>query len=311
MRLNSASIRSFSPVLFFLVMPPHRGNRKTIADLLCQFPGCGRAFKTAFGLTRHVHAYHDNPTHDNANVGASLHPPIDAPATDIARDSPMPDWEPLARAASPSEASQSDVASQNSPGWRRIHHPFLTARPCDEDGVYLPEGAKPRPQCELAPDEWDPYETEVQFRLADFAFRKAQISGSNIDELMEIWALDKLKSDELAPFANADHLYETIDATTLGDAPWKCLVTDPVSTAASAPEWARRSYEIWYRDPEVVVKNLLDNPDFDGLFDYSAYVSGETLMPSLDPIKRRVSAHVSASPLASLCLHPSLCIPAP
>ncbi|KAF7292216.1 C2H2-type domain-containing protein [Mycena indigotica] len=251
---------------------PRRGNRKTIPDLPCQFPGCGRTFKTASGLTRHVRAYHDNPT----EIAGPSTMPFDNPSPSNGsssqpsplRDSPMPAWEPH------SSTPPASVAEGNGPEnhWRRIYHPFLTGRPCDENGVYLPAGEPPQPRHDLALDEWDPYEDLVQFRLADFAFRKAQISGSNIDELLEIWALDKLKSDEPAPFANADHLYETIDATTLGDAPWKCLVTDPVSTAADAPEWARRSYEIWYRDPKVVVKNLLDNPDFNGLFDYAPYI---------------------------------------
>jgi hypothetical protein len=28
-------------------------------------------------------------------------------------------------------------------------------------------------------------------------------------------------------------------------------------------------FDVWYRDPRTIVKNLLSNPDFDGEFDYS------------------------------------------
>ncbi|KAF7290239.1 C2H2-type domain-containing protein [Mycena indigotica] len=131
-------------------MLPHRGNCKTIADLPCQFPGCGRVFKTASGITRHVRAYHDNPT----NAGPSGQLATDGPAhwQGVERDSPMPDWEPLAHASSPLQledlrpdiAPEASAPAANSTGWRRIHHPFLTARPCDEEGVDLPEGAKPQ-----------------------------------------------------------------------------------------------------------------------------------------------------------------------
>ncbi|KAJ7868968.1 hypothetical protein B0H14DRAFT_3132512 [Mycena olivaceomarginata] len=31
-------------------------------------------------------------------------------------------------------------------------------------------------------------------------------------------------------------------------------------------------YEIWYRDPDVVIRNMLGNPDFDGEFDTTPYV---------------------------------------
>lgn len=31
-------------------------------------------------------------------------------------------------------------------------------------------------------------------------------------------------------------------------------------------------YEVWYRDPLVVTRNLLDNPNFASEFDYSPYV---------------------------------------
>ncbi|KAJ7848265.1 hypothetical protein B0H14DRAFT_3086156 [Mycena olivaceomarginata] len=111
-------------------------------------------------------------------------------------------------------------------------------------------------------DDWSPYEDSVQFNIADFLFHRVQIG----------WALSLMKHGDLSPFENYQHLYETIDATKLGDAPWQCFQTEPLATGEDAPVWARQSYEIWYRDPEVVISNMLDNPDFDGAFDTAPYV---------------------------------------
>jgi hypothetical protein len=40
----------------------------------------------------------------------------------------------------------------------------------------------------------------------------------------------------------------------------------------SAASWKKQEYEVWYRDPDTVLTNLLSNPDFDGQFDYQPYV---------------------------------------
>ncbi|KAJ7818062.1 hypothetical protein B0H14DRAFT_2601559 [Mycena olivaceomarginata] len=84
------------------------------------------------------------------------------------------------------------------------------------------------------------------------------MSTKNIDYLLEHTVIS--------------HLYETIDATKLSDAPWQCFQTELLATGEDVPVWARQSYEIWYRDPEVVISNMLDNPDFDGAFDTAPYV---------------------------------------
>ncbi|KAJ7881633.1 hypothetical protein B0H13DRAFT_1891295 [Mycena leptocephala] len=41
-----------------------------------------------------------------------------------------------------------------------------------------------------------------------------------------------------------------------GDAPWKWFNTGG-ETAPDAPDWARQEYEIWYRDPDVKIRNML------------------------------------------------------
>src|SRR5229473_419952 len=39
--------------------------------------------------------------------------------------------------------------------------------------------------------------------------------------------------------------------------------------AGGVPPWMKATYDVWYRDPCVIVKNLLSNPDFKNEFDYS------------------------------------------
>jgi hypothetical protein len=46
----------------------------------------------------------------------------------------------------------------------------------------------------------------------------------------------------------------------------------PEDTDHTTPSWVQTSYEVWYRDPEIVVSNMLSNPDFDGQFDICPYV---------------------------------------
>jgi hypothetical protein len=114
----------------------------------------------------------------------------------------------------------------------------------------------------------------VQFEIADFVFRKDEMSAPNIDTLMSIWGLDMAQFDHDSPFHSHQDMYNMIDSTKLGDAPWKCLKVRPSEPADTpgAQQWKMSEYELWYRDPEIVLRNMLDNPDFDGEFDYSPYV---------------------------------------
>ncbi|KAJ6590829.1 hypothetical protein B0H10DRAFT_2167907 [Mycena sp. CBHHK59/15] len=143
--------------------------------------------------------------------------------------------------------------------------------PCDSNGVPLAPNTPPPPRSTAPDDDWSPFEDEVQFRTADFLFRRVEMSQGNIDYLLELWGLSLMKHGDLGPYDNYQQLYAAIDAVNVGDAPWKCLKTGG-DGRADAPDWARQEYEIWYRDPDAVIRNMLDNPDFDGEFDTAPYV---------------------------------------
>ena len=98
------------------------------------------------------------------------------------------------------------------------------------------------------------------------------MSAGNIDTLLDIWA-ESMEPGEEPPFVSHGDVYDTIDATRHGDAPWKCLaVYYSGEVNDNSPSWQKKEWELYYRDPGVVITHMLDNPDFDGLLDYAAYV---------------------------------------
>ncbi|KAJ6612468.1 hypothetical protein B0H10DRAFT_2052194 [Mycena sp. CBHHK59/15] len=213
------------------------------AQIRCPFPSCPTIVKTRRGLTYHVQSYHQNA--NAVGVGAHTHNFTSSPP-------------PL----SPRDGAYGDLTNAPSPPLSPPRMP-RRGRPCDETGAFLPDGAPPPPRTTAPNDDWSPYEDSVQFNVADFLFRKVQMSSKNIDYLLELWAMSVMKHDDLGPFQNYTHLYETIDATKQGDAPWHWR---------GCPCLGPPMYEVWYRDPDEIIANMLNNPDFDGAFDTTPYV---------------------------------------
>lgn len=99
------------------------------------------------------------------------------------------------------------------------------------------------------------------------------MSAGNINILLDLWALNMAKYDDLGPFSSYEHMYSAIDNIKHGDAPWKSFTTSYAGELhPNAPSWQLQDYEVWFRDPDRVIRNMLDNPDFDGHFDYAPYV---------------------------------------
>jgi hypothetical protein len=94
--------------------------------------------------------------------------------------------------------------------------------PCDADGNPLQPGTPP-PLRPLPNTPWEPYANSVQFKTADFLYRRTEMSAGNIDELLDIWAESMEIWNGDPPFSSHEDVYDTIDATRHGDAPWKCL----------------------------------------------------------------------------------------
>ena len=146
--------------------------------------------------------------------------------------------------------------------------------PCDEDGYDLPPNAPPPPFPERPQDDYGPYGSRADFELADFLYHKEQMSGNNIDKLMEIWAAQQRAQygddDPSPPFANARDLYNVIDATELGDVPWQAIsITYDGEIPDNPPNWMSTPYEVWFRDPLLVMESQIGNRDFGYELDYA------------------------------------------
>ena len=97
------------------------------------------------------------------------------------------------------------------------------------------------------------------------------MSAGNIDILLDLWAASLFKHDDQPPFASHQDLYDTIDATPLGDVPWDNFSVryNGIRPESEVLSWMDASFEVWYRNPRTLVQNMLSNPDFDNEFDYA------------------------------------------
>ncbi|KAE9387156.1 hypothetical protein BT96DRAFT_960446 [Gymnopus androsaceus JB14] len=230
----------------------------------CSFTGCIRTFKKNNHLTLHPLRNRSLSPEPLRNRSQSPEP------NSLSNAPPSPPTTPFSPPPSPLQSPQE----------KKVYHPHLTGEICNKDGLPLPPGSSPV-ENEPADNPWAPFDGEAEFRLADQLFRKVEMSQSNIDELMNIWFLHQQQlahaagSDEAegGPFDNHRDMYTTIDDIQAGSAPWRCFQTVVDETLPrNAPEWQKTSYQVWYRDPNTVIANILSNPEFSRDFDVSPYI---------------------------------------
>ncbi len=103
------------------------------------------------------------------------------------------------------------------------------------------------------------------------------MSAPNIDALLDIWAAQVFKHSDHPPFANHQDLYDTMDVTPLADVRWQSFTAEYQGEKPdnNVPPWMNAKYDVWFRDPLTVVRELVGNPDFDGEFDYTPYCEFE------------------------------------
>jgi Plavaka transposase len=106
--------------------------------------------------------------------------------------------------------------------------------------------------------------------MAEFLYFQARMSAANIDALMPMIA--KSRHGEFL-FRDHSDLYNTIDASDIGDVPWKssCFQYGGKIPDDQVPEWMTAEYEIHYRDPRDVIKNMIADTTFKHAFDYVPY----------------------------------------
>jgi hypothetical protein len=190
----------------------------------------------------------------------------------------------------PLGAGMSDCHVPDAPQVTRIYHRKLDGksiffkhalaltlrcigRICDESGNNIPLGMPPSHSTDKRFDDWTPYNNRLQFEVADFLYRRNQMSAGDINCLLSLWAASLAIHGDEPPFSKASHLYDTIDSTPLGDVTWESfgLQYNGPRPAENVPSWMQAEYDVWFRDPCTLVRNLLSNPDFKSGFDYAPY----------------------------------------
>lgn len=145
--------------------------------------------------------------------------------------------------------------------------------PCDEQGNYLPAGTPPPRHPDIGPDNWAPYESRLQFEATDFFYTRNQTSNGDIDFLLNLWAASLAEHGAKPPFTSHEDVYKTIDSTVLGDVPWESfsLGYDGDLPENNVPKWMTAEHDIWFRNPQSVIRNMLSNPDFKDEFDCTPF----------------------------------------
>jgi hypothetical protein len=192
----------------------------------------------------------------------------------------------------PSHAGSDDCGQNPAPpcGVNKVHHPTINGQPffsswfvrftdnfpfsgtvCDEHGNDLPPDTPPPPRpSDHGPDDWTPYNNQVEFEVADFLYRRNQMSGGDIDFILNLWAASLAEHGDLPPFSSHDDMYGTIDSTPLGAPPWESFSLQYNDILPDdAPSWMTSEYDVWFRNPRLLVHHILSNPDFDGEINYA------------------------------------------
>ncbi|KIK11762.1 hypothetical protein PISMIDRAFT_122128, partial [Pisolithus microcarpus 441] len=149
--------------------------------------------------------------------------------------------------------------------------------PCNANGDFLPNGTQPEPHQPKPPDDWSPYNSRLEFELADFIYTHNQMSAANLNILLELWAASLVEAGASPIFSSYKEMYRTIDKTEVGDVEWQSFTVKYTGGVEGDPmPWMHDEYDIWFRDPHKVVQNMLANPEFSKEMDYRPFCEYDT-----------------------------------
>ena len=190
------------------------------------------------------------------------------PPTSSCRTSPLPYDEDLSQRGFTEYHPLIDGTS-----WTFHLYEALTSvlgQPCDSDGGPLDPGSPLRAAEAKGATDWTPYSSRVAFELADFIYRRNQMSAGDFNALCELWKATHLPHDGTSPFSNYAELCRTIDATPVGGVAWESITLSYTGPRPDdTPSWMESTHELWYRDPRLIFKGMLENPEFQDFFDYA------------------------------------------
>jgi hypothetical protein len=234
------------------------------------------------------------PTHGNRR-GLASSPIGGLDYADTGRDVEMEDMTLNSDGATRNDFAHSDPRSSPSRdselGNDNEHHPIVNGKfisdtnhatsnrqsagkPCDRDGNPLSGSEPPTSNSrDTLADDWAPFEDRSAFELAEFLYKRDQMSAGNIDEALRIISDIVAPHGGQPPFLDHDDMYHLIDTIPIGGVPWESFTFtyDGPKPAIDVPKWMDAEYTIWFRDPHQLFLNMLKNPDFVDSCDYGPY----------------------------------------
>ena len=148
----------------------------------------------------------------------------------------------------------------------------MQGRPCDENGTFLLDNTPPPPYSDKRSDDWTPYANRVEFELTKLLYSQIQMAGTHINKLMDIFSAFLRKHDDRPSFARAAEMYAIIDSIRVGEVKWDSFGIQYTGEKPEVPApWMDEVYNVWMRDPESCIGQIIGNPDFASLMDYMPY----------------------------------------
>ncbi|KIK99825.1 hypothetical protein PAXRUDRAFT_822367 [Paxillus rubicundulus Ve08.2h10] len=159
----------------------------TVSRLPCPYPGCEHLLKNKSALTQHQRSAHQQLFH----ISGPNQP----------------------------HGNSSRVASDHQ-CFIQDYHPLLGGCVCSEAGDFIDPATPPCPPSEWCKDNWVPYHNWLEFEALHFLFSQENMLAKKIDTLMHLWGVSLTICGDVPPFADHWDLYNTINATPLGDVSW-------------------------------------------------------------------------------------------
>ncbi|EIW76544.1 hypothetical protein CONPUDRAFT_129795 [Coniophora puteana RWD-64-598 SS2] len=245
----------------------------------CRVPGCGAEIASKSGLTQHT-----NRVHRRIIRSRRFHQP--APASVPSSVPPPPvqhHSQSLPVRQPPQDPQDHSPPRTSSPPSFDFFLPykcppitFSSASKCNVHGEYVSPSSQPDLPPPRSPSDWFPFNNQVEFETADLLYRRVQMSATHIDALLAVWGASLTKEDgsELPPpFLDHDKMYKAIDKIEHCDVAWETFNVSYQGPRPSQniPTWMDGKYDVWFRDPREVIKNILSRPDMKDDIDLTPY----------------------------------------
>ena len=147
---------------------------------------------------------------------------------------------------------------------------IASGTPCDEDGYDLPDGTSSPPIDDLEPIDFYPFEKCTEFEFAEFLYSEIEMSAGKIDKLLELLAA--LYPERALTFSNHQELYQMINSIQQGDITWDSFSVQyngTLPTSNTRPPWMDSTYEVWFRNPLLILESQIANCEFKDEMDYT------------------------------------------